>query len=80
MIKELDGYDWEKAFDEAVKVIEPAPPTSQVSLGPYTRDDVVHVVAMVDGENDGDEWIGVFQLADGRWICVEAGCDYTGWE
>lgn len=33
-----------------------------------------------DGENDGEEWLCVGRLKDGRWFILSAGCDYTGWD
>ena len=36
--------------------------------------------AKEDGENDGDEWIAVFRLKDGKFAYLEAGCDFTGWD
>ena len=58
-------YDWDEVFKYA-------PPG-------VTRADVVEVVGRDDGENDGAEWIGLFLLRDGRYLYIEAGCDYTGW-
>lgn len=31
------------------------------------------------GENDGDHWLCVGTLTDGRWFSLTAWCDYTGW-
>lgn len=38
------------------------------------------MIACVNGENDGQEWVGVFRFNDGRFAVVSAGCDYTGWD
>lgn len=43
-------------------------------------DDLAAVVHSATGENDGDEWIAVFRLTDGRFGMLSAGCDYTGWD
>lgn len=78
MLKELDDYDWEQAF-ELAGAPEAACPGLAVETGPFTRDDVKRIVALVEGENDGPDWVGVFQLRDSRYVTVVAGCDYTGW-
>lgn len=76
VIAALDNYDWEEIF----KYNQP-----QVVMGgdcsaaPFTRDDVVEVLKMVEGENDGPPWLGLFRLRDERFLYIEAGCDYTGW-
>lgn len=76
----LDKSNWWEAFDAATRDgVDPVPPGSAVSTSPFTIDDVKRVVAMVDGENDGDEWAGVFELHDGRFAALSAWCDYTGW-
>lgn len=46
----------------------------------YKRSDVVEVIAMEDGENDGADWVGVFKMVDGMYLFVYGGCDYTGWD
>lgn len=38
------------------------------------------VIASDDGCNDGPNWIALFQLHDGRYLFLSAGCDYTGWD
>ena len=45
----------------------------------FDRADVEHVEAASEGENDGDHWLIVGRLRDGRWFSVKAWCDYTGW-
>lgn len=52
----------------------------RVSIEPVSREDVVEIIAMEDGENDQMDWVGVFKLKDGRYLALEAGCDYTGWD
>lgn len=59
-------YDWREAFQYA---------PSGVSLG-----DVVQVLGREDGENDGQSWLGFFLLRDGRYLVLQASCDYTGWD
>jgi hypothetical protein len=78
MLKELDEYDWEEAF--AASEIKPTITAKAASLEGVTRENVKRIVAMVLGENDGPNWTGVFEMNDGRFISVCAGCDYTGWD
>jgi hypothetical protein len=40
---------------------------------------IAEVIAEEEGENDGNEWIAVAILKDGRVAHLSAGCDYTGW-
>lgn len=44
------------------------------------RADVTSIIAAVNGENDGPDWLGVFTLKDGRFLVASGGCDYTGWD
>lgn len=64
MLDHISDGDWEEAFKYA---------------NGFTREDVAEVVAAQDGFNDGDSWIGVFKLVDGRFAWLTAWCDYTGW-
>lgn len=81
----VDDYDWAQVFaDENAgnvdKTIHVAPPGSSVSDATVCRADVAEIIAAVNGENDGAEWIGVFKLKDGRYLVASGGCDYTGWD
>lgn len=60
----LASSDWEEAF----------------SYAPFNRGDVVEVLHSVEGQNDGDSWVGIFRLADGRFGYLTAWCDFTGWD
>lgn len=83
MLAQLDTYDWEEAFKYASPTECRDHPQSvigkSVNTDPFTRDDVVKIFGMVEGENDGPEWIVFGRLRDGRYFCLRAGCDYTGW-
>ena len=71
-------YDWREAFAYASK---PQPCAGDsCALTAATIDDVADVIARADGENDGDSWVGVFVLRDGRYLFLSAGCDYAGWD
>lgn len=60
----LDDYNWKEAFEYA----------------PFNTTDVAQVLHYAEGENDGDSWVGVFRLKDGKFGYVDAWCDYTGWD
>jgi hypothetical protein len=62
----IRDYDWFQAFAYAPEDVE--------------REDVAEVIHAVDGARDGDSWVGVFKLKDGRFCYLTAGCDYTGWD
>jgi hypothetical protein len=90
-IKQFDTYNWACAFQCAGETtdesydqhndasVNPIPGDS-VSDTPFSRADVAHVYAAEEGENDGDQWIALMRLKDGRYAFLEAGCDYTGWD
>jgi hypothetical protein len=80
-----DSWNWAEAFGEGSggncdATVEAAVPGDDISLDLVRRADVVRIVASIDGENEGPDWAGIFELADGRFAAVEAGCDYTGWD
>lgn len=81
----LTDSDWAQVFaDEndgnVSKNTDACPPGSDVDTAPPSRTDVVEIIAAVNGENDGQDWEGVFRLADGRYLLASGGCDYTGWD
>ncbi len=81
----LDDYDWCEVFGEGTGgncdgVIQVVPPGAKVDSSGVSRAMVVEVIAAVNGENDGDQWVGLFRLNDGRFLVAEGGCDYTGWD
>lgn len=78
-------YDWAQVFADknagnVNKDTDPCPPMSDVDTSPPSRDDVEEIIAAVNGENDGADWVGVFRLKDGRFLLAYGGCDYTGWD
>jgi hypothetical protein len=42
--------------------------------------DIDKVLAVHMGENDGDDWRWILQLKDNRFVFLQGGCDYTGWD
>jgi hypothetical protein len=59
-----ESYDWKEA----------------VGYAPFSMDSIAEIVACEEGENDGETWVAVVKLDDGKFGFVEAGCDYTGWD
>ncbi len=85
--KELDTYDWKIIFEGGAGGNDPYtrnpsnPLTREVLKDVhYTLSDVKRVIATSDGENDGESWLGLFEMNDGRFLSVSAFCDYTGWD
>lgn len=81
----LENYDWAQVFaDEnwgnVSKDLEAVPPGIPVSTEHVWREDVEEIIAAVNGENDGLDWLGLFLLKDGRYLVAVGGCDYTGWD
>lgn len=80
----LEDENWAQVFaDEndgnVNKDVDRAPPNSDVDISPMTRQDVAEIIASVDGQNDGDDWLGVFLLKDGRYLIAKGACDSSGW-
>jgi hypothetical protein len=46
----------------------------------FNVEDIKKVLAVWEGENDGDDWRWVLELNDGRYVFLQGGCDYTGWD
>jgi hypothetical protein len=82
-LENLEGsYDWEEVFGEGNggNCTQDVESLDGTSTSQVRRSDVVEIIAAVNGENDGDDWIGVFRLNDGRFLVAAGGCDYTGWD
>jgi hypothetical protein len=65
LVEMWDDYNWREAI--------------QYAEG-FSWGDICRVVASDDGENDEAPWVAVFELHDGRFARLSAGCDYTGWD
>ena len=46
----------------------------------FTVENIDKVLAVWEGENDGDDWRWVLRLNDKRTVFLQGGCDYTGWD
>jgi hypothetical protein len=76
-IEELDKesyYNWTEAFAYAKGAINAVTRKTR----DFSIDQVTDVIASSEGENDERNWIGIF-AADGVFLFLSAGCDYTGW-
>lgn len=71
--------DWCNAFAFSA-AISRSPLDAATSLDAFGLDDVSEVLAKIEGENDGPSWVCLGRLKDGRWFCLSACCDHTGWE
>ena len=81
MLKELDTYDWEEAFGFGnPQHANPTNTTRLVSLDSFSNGDVKTLYGIYEGCNDEDSWECYGKLNDGRYFCLEAWCDYTGWD
>lgn len=85
MLQELNDYNWAEVFGEGsggncTAIIPNTPPGIEVDGKTFSREDVVEISEMVEGEHDGPDWVVYGRLADGRWFVARGGCDYTGWD
>lgn len=91
-----DDYDWQHVFAVANEgryyrsygesVEENLRERPKRVEGATVNEDLFHIAdveRIIDasvGENDGNDWLVVGLLKDGRWFYIQAGCDYTGWD
>lgn len=77
MLKELDDYHWGEVFKYANN---PNDVRKHATTNlKYDRGDVKKILAIKDGIADEDNWLGLFEMHDGKFLVVRAWCDYTGW-
>jgi len=65
ILAEISDWNWEEVWKYAPDGV--------------LRENVIRVIAIEDGCNDEEDWIGCFELDDGQFLGIRAGCDYTGW-
>ena len=46
----------------------------------FTVDEIENVLAVWEGENDGDDWRWILSMKNGKYMFLQGGCDYTGWD
>jgi len=49
-------------------------------ISKFGVEDVCDVLAVIEGENDGENWHWLLLLNDGTFAYLTGGCDYTGWD
>jgi len=81
----VTDYDWLAVFGEGDNrnyncTIPDVTSLDNTSTDVCPINDVVEVIAAVNGNNDGPDWVGVFRMKDGRFLAATGGCDYTGWD
>jgi hypothetical protein len=51
---------------------------------PFTIENIECVLAVHEGENDGDDWRWIIELKEpvngNQFAFLQGGCDYTGWD
>lgn len=80
-------YDWRTIFMEGAYqepnmkggVDKAGNPTTR-EVRAFVMSDITEVLAISEGANDVEEWLGLFRTIDGVYLFVAAGCDYTGWD
>lgn len=45
-----------------------------------TFQEITEILANIEGQNDGNNWIWIVALDNGKFAYLEGGCDYTGWD
>lgn len=63
-LEELQEYNWDAAL----------------GFANFSFDEIKRIVAADEGYNDGDSWVLVVELNNGKYGYVNAWCDYTGWD
>lgn len=46
----------------------------------FAIEDITQILAVIEGERDGPNWIWIVALSNGKFVYLEGGCDYTGWD
>ena len=75
----VKDHDWQEALAVALAEVREVLGVGVVSDAPFAWSNVVELVASSAGENDGENWLALLYLADGRYAYLSAWCDYTGW-
>ena len=79
--KMREDYDWKAAFGFCSTPGHISPVVgSDAKRDFFGIGDVTQIVASSEGCNDGDNWVMVGKLSDGRYFFLDAWCDYTGWD
>jgi len=69
-----DSCNWGIGWDEDTEALKGQFPNY------VSESDVKWIHSADAGQNDDESWIGLFELYDGRFMVLDAWCDYTGWD
>lgn len=80
-----ESQDWVQVFLYAMEPEDCIPleindEDREISLAPFTIEDIDEVIFAFQGEPDGAAWVAIVHLDDGRYGYVSAECDSKGWE
>lgn len=50
------------------------------SIEEFSIENIEELLAIREGENDGESWIWILKLSDDKFAYVEGWCDFTGWD
>jgi hypothetical protein len=77
-----NDYDWKEAFRSSSKAIAAPCDESPIVADDFGLDDVEEVLAsaLQNGSYAEVTVYAVFRLKDGRFACIEASCDTSGWD
>lgn len=73
----FEDYNWSEAW--SIANFSKARNDSNVSTEVFEINDIEVIISSDEGCNDGDNWIMIGKVKDGRFFFLSAGCDYTGW-
>lgn len=78
----VDNYDWREVFGQGGggNTTQDVESLDGTDTSDCLIEDVIEILAAVNGEPDDDEWIGVFRMKDRRLLAACGSCDYTGWD
>lgn len=87
---ELEGSeDYWSGYEFGEKLNETFPDQECVNFGSMLayneypsglKDGIIMLKCLTIGEHDGESWVWMVTLADGRVYKVTGWCDYTGWD
>jgi uncharacterized protein (TIGR02996 family) len=92
MIPVFDNYNWMQVFGAAggepdcnngnTRADKPnisSQDSKMVLVNPFSRKDVRYIHRIRDGSVNGESWVCIGQLWDGRWFTIRGGCDTIRW-
>lgn len=78
-IQELfQQYGFSDTFEMARGSLKKVDNNEDISTKSIGIGDIESVIAYDEGQNDGENWIFILKIYDGRYVFMSAGADYTG--